>query len=407
MCQEQEFTMSFSNAAVPRHEDPILTAFQNFAADTRPGKINLSVGMCYDEQGKIPLMAAVARAETLLAKKKQPWTYLMAEGLPALRERATELLFGASLKQQLGGRVASLQTLGGTGAVRLAGELAAQLWPQARVALSTPTWMNHPSIFQACGRTTVEYPYYDSVTKGVDFPAMLAAIEAFEPGTLVVLHGCCHNPTGADLTMPQWHQLAQCLRERKHVALLDVAYAGFGDGLDADMAPVRLLAQMDIPVLIALSFSKSFALYGERVGMLVAVTASSAQAATVTAMLKGITRTSHSTPPSHGGLLISEILGDSGLLTLWRKELEAMRIRIVQTRKALFDRLQHTDADLSFLNAQKGLFSYTGLSPRAILMMDEEFAVHAVRDGRICIAAINANNIEHVAAALDAALQMG
>lgn len=392
--------MSFPETSSPAAMDPILLAFQDFMADNRPEKCNLSVGMCYDESGKIPVMRAVAEAQRRIGERSAPWGYLMGEGLSALREQSAQLLFGEALRRDLGARVAVMQTLGGTGAVRLGAEMIGQLWGEAKIAVSRPTWMNHPAIFQAAGRTVVEYDYYDRERGGIQFEALLASLDALDPGTVVVLHGCCHNPTGADLDSEQWEAVADLLVKRRHIAFLDVAYAGFGEGLDADMAPVRLLASKNIPLFIALSFSKSFALYGERVGALAIVANSEKQAHDLTEMLKGITRTSYSTPPAHGALLVSEILSTPELATLWREELESMRVRIAATREALHACLDGGQYDFSMLTRQKGLFSYTGLSPQQIIRMRDEYAVHAVSDGRICIAAINELNFERVARAL-------
>lgn len=392
--------MSFPETSSPAAMDPILLAFQDFMADSRPEKCNLSVGMCYDESGKIPVMRAVAEAQRRIGERSAPWGYLMGEGLSSLREQSAQLLFGEVLRRDLGARVAVMQTLGGTGAVRLGAEMIGQLWGEAKIAVSRPTWMNHPAIFQAAGRTVVEYDYYDREQGGIQYEALLASLDALDPGTVVVLHGCCHNPTGADLDSEQWEAVADLLVKRRHIAFLDVAYAGFGEGLDADMAPVRLLASKNIPLFIALSFSKSFALYGERVGTLAIVASSEKQAHDLTEMLKGITRTSYSTPPAHGALLVSEILAAPELLTLWREELESMRLRIAATRAELHARLNDCNYDFSMLVRQKGLFSYTGLSQQQIIRMKDEYAVHAVSDGRICIAAINSQNFERVALAL-------
>jgi len=390
----------------PSGLDPILIAFQDFMADPRAEKINLSVGMCYDEDGRIPLMKAVAQAQQTLAQRNQPWGYLMGEGLPALRENAARMLLSDELFNTLQPRLAVFQTLGGTGAVRLGAELAGQLWPTAPMALSQPTWINHPAILQAAKRQVMHYPYYDSSLGGVNFDAMLQDLEGLPKGALVVLHGCCHNPTGADLSTSQWEILSDRLLELGLRAFVDVAYAGFGEGLEGDLAPVRLLARKGVPLLIALSFSKSFALYGERVGALIMIAEDSSQAEAANDFLKGVTRTLYSTPPSHGAMVVSEILADPALTALWRQELEDMRVRIHGVRGALLEALGAGPYDFSCLVRQKGLFSYTGLSAEQVHWMKTEHAVHAVSDGRICMAAINRNNIQRVAEAMRGAARI-
>ncbi|MFT8243238.1 aromatic amino acid transaminase [Roseomonas sp. BN140053] len=400
--------MSLFDALQPATQDPILLSFQDFMADPRAEKTNLGVGMYYDAQGRIPVMRAVAAAEEQVMQRQAPWGYLMSEGLPGLRAGAESLLFGDALAGSLRGRVATLQTLGGTGAIRLGAEVINRLQPGAVVAMSRPTWLNHPSTFQAAGLQVAEYPYYDRATGEVEWAAMREAVAAMPAGTVVLLHACCHNPTGADLSPGQWAELADLLAERRLVPFLDLAYGGFGDGLEADTAPVRLLAAKGLPLFVATSFSKSFALYGERVGALSVVAESAEQATMLTETMKSITRNIYSTPPTHGALLVATVLGDPVLRADWRAELESMRLRIVGTRQALLDRVgRNSGHDFGFLTRQKGLFSYSGLSVAQMQRMKAEAAVHAVEDGRICMAAVNESNIDRVAAALRAVTQEG
>jgi aromatic-amino-acid transaminase len=394
--------MSLFAALTPLPMDPILLAFQDFASDKRAERVNLSVGMYYDETGAIPVMRAVAMAEENLARRKPSWGYLMSEGVAALRKGAAQLVFGDALLESIGHRLVTMQTLGGTGAIRLAADVIHKLQPDAVVAISKPGWPNHHAIFTAAGLSVTSYAYYDLQTRGVCFDAMRESIAALPPGAVVVLHACCHNPTGADLSTEQWNELADLLFERRLTAFLDMAYAGFGDGLMEDIAPVRLLAGKGVPLFVATSFSKSFALYGERVGVLFVLVENPQQASDILDMMKSLTRTLYSTPPSHGALLVSEILGDAALRAAWQDELEAMRTRIMAIRAELLRKVSGKASvhDFRFLTKQKGLFTYSGLSSQQMDAMKRNYAVHAISDGRLCMAAINGGNMERVAEAM-------
>lgn len=391
----------------PAPLDPILLSFQAFMADPRPEKANLGVGMYYDAEGRIPLMRAVAEAERRIAQQQTPWGYLMSEGLPAFRAAVGALVFGPALVGALGARVATVQTLGGTGALRLGAELLQRLSPDAVVAVSRPSWGNHHTTFRAAGCRTVEYPYFDATTRGVDFPALRAAVAALPAGSVVLLQACCHNPTGADLSPEQWRDLAGVLRGAALVPFIDYAYGGFGEGLEQDAAPIRLLAEAGLPLLVATSFSKSFALYGERVGALSVLADTPAQAALLTEALKGVIRNQYSTPPTHGALLVATVLSDPALQAQWRAELEEMRLRILAMRRALCDRLAGNTAPPGFevFLRQKGLFSFSGLSAAQVARLRDEHAVFAVDDGRLCMAALNEHNLDRVAQGLRAVTQ--
>ena len=393
--------MFFDNIG-PVALDPVLVSIEQFVADRRPGKINLGVGMYYDAEGRIPLMAAVQEAETRFQTTLSHWGYGVSEGQAALRKGASELVFGANNPALTEGRIACVQTLGGTGALRLGAELLAQLHPGTPVALSTPSWANHPSIFAAARLPLTYYPYYDAATGGLDTAGMWAAIAALPPGSIVLLHGCCHNPTGVDLTPPQWQNLAELLVERDLIPFIDIAYQGFADGVDDDALGLRLLAKTGQPLFVATSFSKSFALYGERVGALMVVTRSAAEAQRLVEQSKSIVRNMYSTPPAHGAELIGDILGNLDLTRLWRDELDGMRLRIRSMRAALYDRLKGANAltDFSYIVQQHGLFSYSGLSPSQIARLREVHAIHAIADGRICVAALKLDNIDRVADAI-------
>src|SRR3954468_14068977 len=328
----------------PQALDPIMAGFQEFAVDPRPDKINLGIGMYYDEQGRIPILGVVHQAESRLAGQIHSWDYLLPDGVGRLREAVKRLVFGDLMVDAEGGRIATVQSLGGTGALKLGADVIRRLDPAPTVAMSDPTWGNHPSIFGGAGLRTTTYPYFDPATGGVDWPAMRDAVGAMASGTVVLLHACCHNPTGADLPQEAWAELAGLMRERELVPFLDMAYAGFAEGLEADSQPARLLAKAGVPLFVATSFSKSFALYGERVGALSVVAADPAQAGMVLDQIKVAIRTNYSTPPTHGALLVAEVLGDPALTAAWKRELEGMRQRILRMRQGLVARLQGNNA---------------------------------------------------------------
>ena len=395
--------MSLFDRIAPVPLDPVLVSIEQFAADPRPEKVNLGVGMYYDAEGRIPLLDSVRDAELDLIRRTTNWTYIMSEGLRGLREAATALVFGAGSDVVAAGRVAAIHTLGGTGALRVGGELLAQLAPGATVALSTPSWANHPSVFAAAGLRLANYPYYDAATGGLDFAGMCAALRALPPGSVTVLHGCCHNPTGVDLTPAQWRELAGLHREHGLIPFIDLAYQGFADGIEEDAFGARVFADSGLPLFVAVSFSKNFALYGERVGALLVVTRNAREAERLVGQSKSVIRNLYSTPPTHGAALVADILGSTELQARWRNEVEAMRLRILSMRHALYERLvggNNTGPDVTPILKQRGLFSYSGLSPAQMTMLREAHAVHAVADGRICVAALNAGNVDRVAAAI-------
>jgi aromatic-amino-acid transaminase len=296
-----------------------------------------------------------------------------------------------------------VQSLGGTGALKLGADVIRRLDPGATVAMSSPTWGNHPAIFGGAGLRTTSYPYFDAATGGVDWPAMRDAVAGMAPGTVLLLHACCHNPTGADLSAEAWAELAELVRARQLVPFLDMAYAGFAEGLEADSQPARVLAQAGVPLFVATSFSKSFALYGERVGALSVVAADAAQAGMVLDQMKVAIRTNYSTPPSHGALLVAEVLGDAGLRASWQAELEGMRQRILRMRKGLVARLEGNNArNFERLVHQRGLFSYSGLSAEQMARLKSEFGIYGVSDGRLCMAALTERTLDRVAAGIRA-----
>ncbi len=395
--------MSLFDGLTPSPLDPIMQGFQEFTADPRPGKINLGVGMYYDEAGRIPILDVVQAAEQRLAGTVNTWSYLVPDGLPALREAAKRLVFGDALVESDGARIVTVQSLGGTGALKLGADVISRLAPGSTVAISRPTWGNHPSIFGGAGLAVIEYPYFDAATGGVDWPGMRDAVAEMAPGTVLLLHACCHNPTGADIDAAQWAELAGLIAERKLIAFLDMAYAGFAEGLEEDSEPARLLARAGVSLFVATSFSKSFGLYGERIGALSVVAADAAQAKLVGEQVKIAIRTNYSTPPTHGALLVSTILTDTALRAQWVAELGEMRQRIKRMRHGLVARLAGNNVrDFSHFETQRGLFSYSGLSEPQMDRLKGEFGIYGVSDGRLCMAALTEASLDRVAAGMRA-----
>jgi aromatic-amino-acid transaminase len=380
-------------ALAPR--DPILGLNEQFAADARADKVNLGVGVYTDESGKLPLLACVAAAEQQLLAAPRPRGYLPIDGLAAYDRAVQALVFGADSAVVTAGRVATVQALGGTGALRIGADFLRRLAPGAQVLISDPSWENHRALFAQAGFAVATYPYYDAATRGVDFAAMLAALAAAPAGSVVVLHACCHNPTGADLDAAQWAQVAQAVKARALVAFVDMAYQGFGDGIAEDGVAVRALLAAGVDFLVATSFSKSFALYGERVGALSVVCASADEAARVLSQLKVAIRTSYSNPPTHGAQIVATVLTTPALRAQWEAELAGMRQRIKAMREALQAGLAAAGVggDLGYITHQKGMFSYSGMSAAQMQRLKSEFGVYGVDSGRICVAALNAGNL--------------
>ena len=395
--------MPLFDGLTPQPLDPIMAGFAEFGADARPDKINLGVGMYYDEAGRIPILDVVQAAESRLSGTIGTWGYLQPDGLPALREAAKRLVFGDALAGSMGKRIVTVQSLGGTGALKLGADVIHRLAPDSTVMLSRPTWGNHPSIFAGAGLRVAEYPYFDAATGGVDWPGMRDAVAATAPGTVLLLHACCHNPTGADLRPQDWQELARLIQERGLVPFLDMAYAGFAEGLEADSQPARLLAGLGVPLFVATSFSKSFGLYGERIGALSVVAADDRQAVLVGEQVKIAIRTNYSTPPTHGALLVSTILNDPALRAQWVAELDGMRQRIRRMRQGLVTRLAGNNArDFQHFMEQRGLFSYSGLDGGQMARLKDEFGIYGVSDGRLCMAALTERTLDRVAAGIRA-----
>ena len=382
--------------------DPILGLTEAYNADSRATKVNLGVGIYYDEQGRIPLLQAVRRIEEQLTAAGRPRGYLPIDGLATYTNATRELVFGKESELVAAGRVATTQTIGGSGALRVGAELLAQTLPHATVAISNPSWENHRAVFTAAGFTVVDYTYFDAASHGLDFDGMLADLARLEPGTTVLLHACCHNPTGADLTEAQWKQVAALLKERQLFPFIDMAYQGFDKGISEDGVAVRIVAEAGIDsFIVANSYSKSFSLYGERVGALSVVAADAPQAKAVQSHIKRIIRTIYSSPSTHGAALVAGVLGSSELRALWEDELGQMRNRIHALRAGLVSKLAELGApEFAFIQQQAGMFSYSGLSREQVDRLRDEFGIYAVGTGRICVAALSQNNLDYVARAV-------
>ncbi|WP_312252334.1 amino acid aminotransferase [Stenotrophomonas sp.] len=382
--------------------DPILGLTEAYNADSRPTKVNLGVGIYYDESGRIPLLRAVKQIEQQLATEAKPRGYLPIDGLPAYTQATRELVFGKDSPLLDAGRVATTQTVGGSGALRVGADLLKKLLPHATIAISNPSWENHRAVFGAAGFEVVEYTYFDAATHGVNFDGMLADLQTLQPGTVVLLHACCHNPTGADLTVSQWKQVAQLLKDRQLFPFIDMAYQGFDKGIEQDGAAVRIIAEAGIDsFIVANSYSKSFSLYGERVGALSVVAPIANDAKAVQSQIKRIIRTIYSSPSTHGAALVAGVLNSPELRALWEQELTEMRERIHALRGGLVEKLAAAGApQFGFINQQAGMFSYSGLSRVQVERLRDEFGIYAVGTGRICVAALSQNNLEYVAKAV-------
>jgi len=382
--------------------DPILGLNEQFNADPNTAKINLGVGVYFDDEGKLPVLKCVAAAEQQLLAASKPKGYLPIDGIAAYDRAVQGLVFGADSEAVKSGRIATVQALGGTGALKVGADFLKRLAPNTQVLISDPSWENHRALFTNAGFEVGSYPYYDAATRGIRFDAMLAALQAAKAGTVVVLHACCHNPTGCDLTREQWTRVVAGCRERGLVPFLDMAYQGFGDGIAEDGVVIGQFMTAGIDFFVSTSFSKSFSLYGERVGALSVVCADKDECARVLSQLKIVIRTNYSNPPTFGAQIVATVLTTPALRGQWEAELAGMRERIRETRRRLVAKLQAAGVagDLSYITRQKGMFSYSGLSVAQMQRLRSEFGVYGVDSGRICVAAINSGNIDAVVRAL-------
>lgn len=386
--------------------DPILSLNEDFQKDPRPDKINLSIGIYFDDAGRIPVLESVRRAEAQVIAANGPKPYLPIEGAANFRSAVQALLFGADHEAVASGRIATIQSVGSSGGLKVGADFIRRWFPDSGVWVSDPTWDNHRSMFEGAGITVQTYPYYDPATGGVRFGEMLAALRELPRKSVVLLHACCHNPTGVDLSRAQWDELIPLLVSRGLIPYLDLAYQGFGDGIAEDAYAVRALAAAGASFFVANSFSKSMSVYGERCGALSVVCPDAAQAALVLGQLKFTVRRNYSSPPIHGGQIVARVLSDTTLRPLWEGELAAMRERILSMRRALHGVISAKvpGRDFGYFLTQRGMFSYTGLSAAQVDRLREQYGVYMVRSGRICVAGLNQSNVEPAAAAMAAVI---
>ena len=394
--------MSLFSAVEMAPRDPILGLNEQFAADTNPAKVNLGVGVYYDDNGKLPLLACVQAAEKTMMDKPTARGYLPIDGIVAYDAAVKAMVFGADSEPVKSGRVATIQALGGTGGLKVGADFLKHLNPNAKVLISDPSWENHRALFTNAGFKVESYRYYDAQTRDLNFAGMLADLNAAAAGTVVVLHACCHNPTGYDITPAQWDQVVSVVKANKLVAFLDMAYQGFAYGLAEDGAAVQKFVDAGLTFFVSTSFSKSFSLYGERVGALSVLCENKEEAGRVLSQLKIVIRTNYSNPPTHGGAIVAAVLANPELRALWEKELGEMRVRIKSMRQMLVDGLKAAGVkqDMSFITRQIGMFSYSGLSKDQMVRLRSEFGVYGTDTGRMCVAALNSKNIAHVCAAI-------
>jgi aromatic-amino-acid transaminase len=377
--------------------DPILGVTEAYVADKNPKKVNLGVGVYTDDAGKIPLLECVRKAEEQRMKNSPHRGYLPIDGLAAYDSAVRELVFGSKKDN-----VVTVQALGGTGGLKIGADFLKQVNPAAQVWISEPSWENHRQLFEQAGFAVKSYRYYDPKTHGLDFAGMQESLDRIPAGSIVVLHACCHNPTGVDLTKDQWGTVLEIVRSRGLIPFLDLAYQGFAEGIEEDAYPARLFAGAMTPVFLSSSFSKSVSLYGERVGALSVVTASPDEAKRVLSHLKRIVRTNYSNPPTHGGEIVATILASSELSNLWEKDVAEMRDRIKAMRRALVEGIHKRvpGSDFSFVLKQRGMFSYSGLSKEQVARLRAEYSIYTIDTGRICVAALTTGNVDYVADAI-------
>jgi len=386
----------------PYAGDPILSLNEEFGKDPRSNKINLSIGIYFDDAGKIPMLPSVRAAELNVVAEAGARPYLPMEGATNFRSAVQQLLFGTDSAALKAGRVVTIQSVGSSGGLKVGADFIKRYFPGSVVMVSDPTWDNHKAVFKGAGLNVETYPYYDAATGGLRFDDMLSAIAKAEKHSVILLHACCHNPTGVDLTAEQWQQLLPLLKERELIPFLDLAYQGYGTGIEEDAYAVRLFADSGISFLVANSFSKSMSLYGERCGALSIICPDAAQAVNVLGQLKANVRRNYSNPPMHGGQIVARVLTDPVLRAMWEAEVVLMRERIAAMRHRLFDVLSTKlpGRDFSYFLTQRGMFSYTGLNPDQCERLKKEFGVYILRSGRMCVAGLNSGNVEATAQAM-------
>jgi aromatic-amino-acid transaminase len=378
--------------------DPILGLNEQFASDTNPNKVNLGVGVYFDDNGKLPLLECVQAAENAMMAKPTARGYLPIDGIAAYDAAVKRLVFGAYSEPVTSGRVATVQGIGGTGGLKIGADFLKKVSPNAKVLISDPSWENHRALFTNAGFQVDTYAYYDAEKRGVNFDGMLASLHAAAPGTIVVLHACCHNPTGYDITTAQWDQVIAAVKNKNLTAFLDMAYQGFGHGIQEDGAVIAKFVAAGLNFFVSTSFSKSFSLYGERVGALSVLCADKEECSRVLSQLKIVIRTNYSNPPIHGGAVVAAVLANPEWRATWERELGEMRVRIKAMRQKLVDGLKAAGVkqDMSFITTQIGMFSYSGLNKDQMVRLRSEFGVYGTDTGRMCVAALNSKNIDYV-----------
>ena len=398
--------MSLFSAVEMAPRDPILGLNEQFAADTNPNKVNLGVGVYYDDAGKLPLLKCVQAAEAQIMGTPKARGYLPIDGIAAYDGAVKGLVFGSDSDVVTSDRVATIQAIGGTGGLKVGADFLRRMGASKQVLISDPSWENHRALFTAAGFDVDTYPYYDAANRGINFDGMLARLNSAEAGTIVVLHACCHNPTGYDIEPAQWDQVVATVKARNLTAFLDMAYQGFGFGIQEDGAVIQKFVDAGLSFLVSTSFSKSFSLYGERVGALSVLCDSKDEAAKVLSQLKIAIRTNYSNPPIHGGSVVATVLGTPELRAQWEQELAEMRDRIKTMRQTLVDGLKAAgvQADMSFITKQIGMFSYSGLTKDQMVRLRNEFGVYGTDTGRMCVAAMNSQNIDYICKAIAAVL---
>ena len=394
--------MSLFSAVEMAPRDPILGLNEQFNADTNASKVNLGVGVYYDDNGKLPLLKCVQEAEKQMAAAPKARGYLPIDGIAAYDSAVKGLVFGADSEMVKSGRVATVQGIGGTGGLKIGADFLKKVSPTAKVLISDPSWENHRALFMQAGFMVESYPYYDAAKRGVNFAGMLAALNAAEPGTIVILHACCHNPTGYDISAADWDQVIAAVKARELTPFLDMAYQGFGYGIAEDGAVIGKFVAAGLNFFVSTSFSKSFSLYGERVGALSVACASAEECGRVLSQLKIMIRTNYSNPPTHGGTVCAMVLNTPDLRKMWEEELAEMRVRIKAMRSSFVEKLKAAGVkqDMSFITTQIGMFSYSGLSKDQMVRLRNEFGVYGTDTGRMCVAALNSKNIDHVCASI-------
>ena len=394
--------MSLFTAVEMAPRDPILGLNEQFASDPNPAKVNLGVGVYYDANGKLPLLNCVQAAETLMMESPKPRGYLPIDGLAAYDSAVQALVFGADSEPVKSGRIATAQSIGGTGGLKIGADFLKKLSPDAKVLISDPSWENHRALFTQAGFEVESYPYYDAAKRGVDFDGMLSALNAAPAGTIVLLHACCHNPTGYDITPAQWDQVIGTVQARQLTPFLDMAYQGFGHGIAEDGAVIAKFVAAGLSFFVATSFSKSFSLYGERVGALSVLCQSKDEAIRVLSQMKLVIRANYSNPQIHGGTVVATVLNTPALRAQWEAELAEMRVRIKSMREQLVTGLKAAGVkqDMSFITSQIGMFSYSGLNKDQMVRLRSEFGIYGTDTGRMCVAVLNEKNIEYVCASI-------